>query len=91
MQYKNEKTLQLIQEFGKTLKEKRETLSKKSQTLFAYEYELYSGNISRIENGKIDPKLTMLWRISEALGIPLSQLIKSLEDNLGKDFHISEQ
>ncbi|MBS6602654.1 MAG: helix-turn-helix transcriptional regulator [Brachyspira sp.] len=91
MQYKNEKTLQLIQEFGKTLKEKRETLSKKSQTLFAYEYELDSGNISRIENGKIDPKLTMLWRISEALGIPLSQLIKSLEDNLGKDFHISEQ
>lgn len=90
MQYKNEKTLQLIQEFGKTLKEKRETLSKKSQTLFAYEYELDSGNISRIENGKIDPKLTMLWRISEALGIPLSQLIKSLEDNLGKDFHISE-
>uniref|UniRef100_UPI0040271DFC helix-turn-helix domain-containing protein n=1 Tax=Candidatus Scatousia sp. TaxID=3085663 RepID=UPI0040271DFC len=91
MQYKNEKTLQLIQEFGKTLKEKRETLSKKSQTLFAYEYELDSGNISRIENGKIDPKLTMLWRVSEALGIPLSQLIKSLEDNLGKDFHISEQ
>lgn len=91
MQYKNEKTLQLIQEFGKTLKKKRETLSKKSQTLFAYEYELDSGNISRIENGKIDPKLTMLWRISEALGIPLSQLIKSLEDNLGKDFHISEQ
>lgn len=91
MQYKNEKTLQLIHEFGKTLKEKRETLSKKSQTLFAYEYELDSGNISRIENGKIDPKLTMLWRISEALGIPLSQLIKSLEDNLGKDFHISEQ
>ena len=91
MQYKNEKTLQLIQEFGKTLKEKRETLSKKSQTLFAYEYELDSGNISRIENGKIDPKLTMLWRISEALGIPLSQLIKSLEDNLGKDFHNSEQ
>ena len=91
MQYNNEKTLQLIQEFGKTLKEKRETLSKKSQTLFAYEYELDSGNISRIENGKIDPKLTMLWRISEALGIPLSQLIKSLEDNLGKDFHISEQ
>lgn len=91
MQYKNEKTLQLIQEFGKTLKDKRETLSKKSQTLFAYEYELDSGNISRIENGKIDPKLTMLWRISEALGIPLSQLIKSLEDNLGKDFHISEQ
>lgn len=53
MQYKNEKTLQLIQEFGKTLKEKRETLSKKSQTLFAYEYELDSGNISELRTGKL--------------------------------------
>lgn len=91
MQYKNEKTLQLIKEFGKTLKKQRKTHTKKSQTLFAYEYELDSGNLSRIENGKIDPKLTMLWRIAEALGIPLSELIKSLEDNLGSDFHITEQ
>lgn len=53
-------------------------------------YALDSGNLNRIENGKIDPKLTRLWRISEALGVPLSQIIKSLEDNLGKDFHITE-
>lgn len=57
----------------------------------AYEYELDSGNLSRIENGKIDPKLTMLWRIAEALGTPLSEIIKSLEDELGEDFHIIEQ
>ncbi len=91
MQYKNEKTLQLIKKFGQTLKDKRIKQIKKSQTLFAYEYELDSGNLSRIENGKIDPKLTMLWRIAEALGIPLSELIKSLEERLGSDFHISEQ
>lgn len=53
-------------------------------------YALDSENLNRLENGKIDPKLTMLWRISEALGVPLSQIIKSLEDNLGKDFHITE-
>ena len=91
MQYKNEKTLHLIKEFGKTIKLKRETLTKKSQTLLAYEYELDSGNLSRIENGKIDPKLTMLWRIAEALDIPLSELIRSLEDKLGNSFHITEQ
>lgn len=90
MQYKNEKTLHLIKEFGKILKNLRESKTKKSQTILAYEYELDSGNLSRIENGKIDPKLTMLWRISEALGIPLSELIKALETSLGKDFHISE-
>ena len=91
MQYKNEKTLQLITEFGKTLKKVRETHTRKSQTMLAYEYDLDSGNLSRIENGKIDPKLTMLWRISEAIGLPLSQLIKMLEDELGDKFNIIDQ
>lgn len=90
MQYKTEKTLQLIKKFGKNIKQKREALNK-SQRLFAFEYELDSGNLSRIEAGQIDPKLTMLWRISEALGVPLSQIIKSLEDELGEDFHIIDQ
>lgn len=89
MQYKNEKTLHLIKAFGKEIQQKREELNK-SQRLLALEYELDSGNLNRIENGKIDPKLTMLWRISEALGVPLSQIIKSLEDELGRDFHITE-
>mgnify|MGYP002625972967 CR=1 FL=1 len=47
-----------------------------------------SGNLSRIESGKIDPKLTMLWRISEAIGIPLSEIFKIVEKELGKNFHI---
>lgn len=90
MQYKNEKTLHLIKVFGNIIKKKRQTLAEKSQTLLAYEYELDSGNLSRIENGKIEPKLTMMWRISEALGITPSELIRLLEDELGKDFRITE-
>ncbi|MBQ8459857.1 helix-turn-helix transcriptional regulator [bacterium] len=90
MQYKDEKTLQLINIFGKVLKEKRISLKDKSQTMLAFEYGLDSGNLSRIENGKTDPKLTMLWRISEALGIPVSELMKAVETKLGKDFHITE-
>ncbi len=91
MQYKSEKTLHLIKKFGEILKNQREIRTKKSQTTFAYEYDLDSGNMSRIENGKIDPKLTMLWRIAEALDMPLSEIIKLLETELGEDFHIIEQ
>lgn len=90
MQYKNEKTIYLIKKFGETVVKKRKKLNK-SQRMLAFEYDLDSGNLSRIESGLIDPKLTMLWRISEALNISLSQLIKYLETELGEDFYISEQ
>lgn len=90
MQYKNEKTLQLIKMFGEIIEEKRKELNK-SQRMLAFEYDLDSGNLSRIESGLIDPKLTMLWRISEALGIKLSQLIKYLEAEVGSEFFIAEQ
>ena len=91
MQYKNDNTVELIKIFGELIREKREFEIKKSQTLFAYEYELDSGNLCRIENGKIEPKLTMMWRIAEALNIPLSQLIKEVEDKLGDDFRIIKE
>ena len=90
MQHKNENTIHLIKEFGKQVRKKREAQNK-SQRLLALEYELDSGNLNRIENGKIDPKLTMLWRISEALQIPLSEIIKELENELKDEFHIIEQ
>ena len=88
MQYKNLKTEKLIKTFGKIIKQERERKTGKSQTLFSYEYDLDSGNLCRIENGKIEPKLTMMWRISEALNTPLSELIKQVENELGKDFFI---
>ena len=87
MQRKNKKTLHLVEKFGDIVKKNREKFYK-SRRLFAYEYDLDSGNLTRIENGKIDPKLTMLWRIAEALNIPLSQLFKELEKELGENFHI---
>lgn len=33
----------------------------------------------------------MLWRIAEVLEIPLSEIIKQLEDDLGKDFFITDK
>lgn len=90
MQYENEKTLQIVKKFGELVKNRRIAL-KKSQTMLAYEYDLDSGNLSRIETGQITPKLTMLWRIAEALHIKLSDLIKLLEKELGEDFYTGEK
>ncbi len=91
MQYKNEKMLHLIKTFGECVRKKRIETTNKSLTLFSYEYDLDSGNMSRIENGHIEPKLTMLWRIAEALGIKLSDLCKMLENSLGDDFFLIDK
>lgn len=45
---------------------------------------------TKIEKGEIEPKITMLLRISEALDIPLSDIIKENEKKLGKDFRVIE-
>ena len=91
MQYKNNKTLQLIEELGKVVRQARMTKTNKSLNTFSYEYDLNPGNISRIENGQIEAKITMLWRIAEALDMPLSELIKVVETELGSDFSINEK
>lgn len=91
MQYKNEKTLHLINTLGKIIRQKRLELSSKTLNTFAYEYDLTPGNLSRIENGQIESKIVMLWRIAEAMGIPLSEIIKELEVKLGKNFSITDK
>ncbi|MBR1754660.1 helix-turn-helix transcriptional regulator [bacterium] len=91
MQYKNEKTLQLVKVLGQIIQQNRVNRDKKSLNTFAYEYDLSPGNLSRIENGQIEAKITMLWRIAEALNMPLSTIFKQLEDTLGKDFYISDK
>ncbi len=91
MQYKNEKISELIKVFGKCLRKKRLENTDRSLTLFAYEYELDSGNLSRLENGLIDSKLSMLWRIAEALDMKLSDLIKIVENELGEEFCVIEK
>ncbi len=91
MQYKNIKTLHLVCVIGKVIKELRQKNSKTSLNTFAYEYELNPGNLCRIENGKIEAKITMLWRIAEALDMPLSELIKKVENELEDGFSIMDK
>ena len=92
MQYKSYKTLQINKEFGNLISALRNKKKPdKSRLQFGYEYDLDAGNLSRIENGLIDPKLSMLWRLSEAIDMPLSEIFKILEDNLGKDFYVIDK
>ena len=91
MQYKNDKTLQLIKVLGKIIKRYRIEKTGKSLNTFSYEYELSPGNLSRIENGQIEPKIVMLWRISEALNIPLSEIIRQLEVEMNDSFSIADK
>lgn len=90
MQYKNEKTLHYIKKLGEVIKKKRLEKYKKSRFNFCISYDLDSSNLRRIENGEIEPKITMLLRIAEALNIPLSELLNSVEKEIGKDFHVIE-
>ncbi len=39
-----------------------------------------------LEKSVKDPQLSTLWRIAEALDMPVSEIIAELEDALGKHF-----
>lgn len=91
MQQKDEKTKQLAKIIGQVVKELRITEKKLSINKFAHEYELDIGNTSRVENGSIDVKVVTLWKIAEALGMPLSEVVKHIETKLGKDFHFYDE
>lgn len=88
MQYKSGKTLHYLKILGEVIREKRFALNSKSRHNFCIAYDLDSSNLRRIENGEIEAKITMLQRISEALGIPLSDIIKETEKKLGSNYHI---
>ena len=86
MQQKDKKTKELAVRIGQIIKEYRTKNNKGSINQFAHEYDLDVGNTSRIENGLTDVKLVTLWKISEALGVKTSDLIKVAENQLGEDF-----
>ncbi len=54
----------------------------------SHEIDLSKSIWSVIEQGKRDPQLSTLWKISEVMNIPLSLLIKDMEIELGQDFFI---
>lgn len=54
----------------------------------AYEYDIPKSTLSKIERGIHKCQFVNLWKISEALNINCSALVKLLEERLGKDFKL---
>ena len=91
MQRKDEKTLHLRNRLGELIKNTRINTTKLSANKFSNEYDIGNGNMSRIENAKVDCKFITLWKIAEALGMKPSEFVKQLEDKLGKDFKLIDE
>lgn len=90
MQYNDKKTLQLNKKLGELVKQIR--LKKfVSANRLSNEYDLDSGNLSRIEHGSINCKYITVWRIAEALGLRCSELTRMLEKELGEDFKLMDE
>ena len=58
----------------------------KSLTLLSNEAGLSKSIWADLEKGDKDPQITTLWRIAEALDVPLSEVIKTVENSLPKDW-----
>ena len=90
MQQQDYKILQFNQALAKVTKQLRET-QKISANKLTNEYELGSGNLSRIENAVYNCKFITIWKVSEALGLKSSEFSKFLEDELGDDFKLIDE
>lgn len=67
----------IIKLLGNHLKSLREN-KKKSLNIFAYENDLTTATVSRVENGLVDLKFTTLIKYAKGLEIPLENIVKQL-------------
>lgn len=85
--YKNKQTMQ--NSLSMIIKQHR-FRKNKSITLLSNEIGITKSLWSVLEKGEKDPQLSTLWRVCEALDIPLSSVILELENDLGDEFFLSE-
>lgn len=85
------KNLQLSKKLGKVVRRLRQEKTALSVNKLADSYDIARGNLSKIENGQVECKLVTIWKISEALGIKTSELIKILETELGENFKLIDE
>lgn len=90
MQRRSKKSLHITLKFGELVRKLRNKKGVSCQKL-AFEYDIDKSNLNRTENGKIDCKLTSLFKIAQALDLKPSELLKLLEEELGKDFSLIEE
>ncbi len=80
---KNKKLMQQI--LSGIIKRYRQDRNK-SISLISDEIGMTKSMWADLEKAIKDPQLSTLWRVSEALDIPLSVIVIELEKALGKDF-----
>lgn len=74
-------TKRFRQELGITIRRRRHKLNL-SQEDFADEAGIHRTYVSSIELGKVDVGVGVIYKLAKALDIPLSKLIKEVENNL---------
>lgn len=91
MQHSNTKKSEIIfQSLAKVVKREREKQNKSLRVL-ADEYDIQKSLLSRLENGINEPKLISIWTISETLNMPVSELLKLVEEELPEDFSLTDR
>jgi len=66
--------------FGKEVKKERESC-KISQEELGFEAEIHSSYVSQLERGLKSPSLGVILRISKALNVPASELLRRIENS----------
>lgn len=66
--------IEVYMRIGERIKRLRQDKGMSQQTL-ADECDIESPNLSRIENGNTNPTVKSLWKISNALGVKLKDLV----------------
>ncbi len=75
---------ELIKIFGYLLRFLRESQGL-SLNIFAYENDMTTATVSRVENGLVDTKFSTLVKYSKGLGMPLEQIVSLLNVNYNND------
>ena len=91
MQRITKNSIKIRKTVGKVIKSLRIKNTSLSCNKLANEYDIGNGNLSRIENGKVDAKFITLWKVAEALGLKMSELTKIIEDEVGEDFVLMDE
>jgi len=74
---------------AETIKEKR-LCKNKTISLISNEIGMTKSMWADLEKKIKDPQISTLWRISEGLDTPLSNIIKEIEDKVGNKFSLIE-
>ena len=75
---------QLIKLLGNYLKSLREGQNK-SLNIFAYENDMTTATVSRVENGLVDSKFSTLIKYAKGLEIPLETILMNLDIDYSND------